>query len=204
MSWVKDVRFRREGTTGTEFGIGPEKLVRDVYYDVVPTGKAEALLITVADKRLRLWRGVGTKAKEGSLDEWDEKWEELTGARDEADIREPFTAVRQGDMTYLVTRSGRLYVLRKNDKDEWRAETVWKDVDSPIRAVLRDEDAGRAFAFTEPAPDAREGRMVYFELSDKPAPAAYEAKPLKDAKLDEPLATLMGLANFLRDQKKLK
>jgi hypothetical protein len=132
------------------------------------------------------------------------KWEELTGARDEADIREPLTAVRQGETTFLLTRSGRLYVPRKNDKDEWKAEAVWKDADSPIRAVVRDEDAGRAFAFTEPVPDAKDGRKVYFELSDKPDPAAYEAKPLKAAKLDEPLGTLMGLANFLRDQKKIK
>jgi hypothetical protein len=48
------------------------------------------------------------------------------------------------------------------------------------------------------------GRKVYFELSDKPDPAAYEPKPLKDAKLDEPLAAVVGMARFLRDEKKLK
>jgi hypothetical protein len=201
---ANDVRTRRGYPPGPGIGWGAETRVQSLYYDVLPTGKAEALLITIADKRLRLWRGAGRKAKEASLEEWEVKWEELTGVRDEADIREPFTAVRQGDATFLVTRSGKLYALRKNDKDEWKAEAVWKDADSPIRAVLRDEDAGRAFVFTEPAPDAKDGRKVYFELSDKPDPAAYEAKPPKDSKLDEPLATLMGLANFLHDQKKLK
>jgi hypothetical protein len=200
---VQETNLRRTGKTGKPLGMGTPEPLRDLYYDVLPTTKTEALLFILVEKRLWVWRGVATKQPAESLNEWNVVWQRKA-PEVEVDINEPFTAVSQGDAVYFVTRSGKLYSVKQVEKDKWKVQAAWSEAASPIRSVVRDEDAGRAFAFTEPAPDAKDGRMVYFELSDKPDPAAYEPKPLKDAKFDEPLATVMGLARFLHDQKKLK
>jgi hypothetical protein len=200
---VRETNLRRTGTTGETIGIATPTPLRDLYYDELPTGKAEALLFILVKKRLSVWRGVGTKQPAESLNEWNVVWQRKA-PEVEVDIDEPFTAVSQGDAIYFVTRSGKLYSVKEVEKDKWKVEAAWTEAASPIRSVVRDEDAGRAFAFTEPAAGAKDGRKVYFELSDKPDPAAYEPKPLKDAKFDEPLSTVMSLARFLHDEKKLK
>jgi hypothetical protein len=200
---VRETNLRRTGRTGETIGIVSPEPLRDLYYDELPTGKAEALLFILVEKRLWVWRGVGTKQPAESLVEWNTVWQRKA-PEVEVEIDEPFTAVSQGHAVYFVTRSGKLFSVKQVEKDRWKVEAAWKDADSPIRAVLRDEDAGRAFAFTEPALDAKGGRKVYFELSDKPDPTAYEPRPLKGAKLDEPLATVLGLAYSLHDEKKLK
>src|SRR5262249_16692890 len=74
------------------------------------------------------------------------------------------------------TWSGKLYCSPRPGKGERKMSVVWADAESPIRVIITDSATDKAFAFTEPAKDARQGKTVYFELAEKVTPLPYQKK----------------------------
>jgi hypothetical protein len=138
---------------------------------------------------------------------WDTKaqnWPDGTWKRIgviEARFHEQFNALSKGDDYYFVTQSGRLYRAPKPDKGtDRKMDTVWKDDQRPIVAFITDADADRSFLFCKPDKD---GKGVYFEMSDKPDPQSYEASKVPEAKPDDPLPAVLAYAKILVADKKI-
>jgi hypothetical protein len=133
------------------------------------------------------WWGNGTWKREGNI---------------AVGFRESFRVIGQGDDYFFVTQSGRLYRAPKPDKGtDRKMDTVWKDDQRPIVAFITDADADRSFLFCKPDKD---GKGVYFEMSDKPDPQSYDATKFPEVKPDDPLPAVLGYAKILVADKKIK
>jgi hypothetical protein len=140
---------------------------------------------------------------------WDaekKQWGERKSSREgeiAVGFREPFHALSKGDDYYFLTDSGRLYRAPKPKEGADRAmECVWDDAKQPITAFLTDANADRSFLFCKPAEEG--GKGVYFELSDKPEPRAYDASAVPAAKADDPLPGVRAYAKLLLADGRIK
>jgi hypothetical protein len=128
------------------------------------------------------------------------KWSAREGV--EVAFQEPFQVAAVGEDYYFVTASGKVYRSPRPDKGKDRkAEAVWDDAKRPVVALIQDADAGKSFVFCKAGKD---GKGVYFELAAKPELAPYDAAGIKPAKVDDPLPAVLGYAQALVADKKVK
>jgi|GEM_PF-3219079 hypothetical protein len=197
-----------------------------LFFDYLPTAEDEVLLFQLcnvagADRPDKDLSTLSEKEKEEfksphwSLTvfrhkykvEWDAKEKHWIGTWErvekiEVGFRERFRLVGQGDDYYFVTASGKLYRAPKPDKGKDRKmETVWDDKKRPIVSFITDADADRTFLFCKPDKD---GKGVYFEMSDKPDPQPYDAAKIPEAKPEDPLPAVLAYAKLLVADKKIK
>jgi hypothetical protein len=191
-------------------------------YDYLPTRKEEVLLFQLcnaagADQPTESHHNEEEyRTPHWSLsvfrisNEWDAKikgWSDVKGKFERVGLiadgfHERFNVLGKGDDYYFVTQSGKLYRAPKPDKgSDRKMDAVWKDDQRPIAAFITDADADRSFLFCKPDKD---GKGVYFEMSDKPDPQSYDASKVPEAKPDDPLPAVLAYAKILVADKKIK
>jgi hypothetical protein len=128
------------------------------------------------------------------------KWERLGVI--EGCFHEQFRVLGKGDDYYFVTDSGKLFRAPKPDKGgDRKMEAVWDDEKRPVAAFITDADADRSFLFCKPDKD---GKGVYFEMSDKPDPQPYDASKIAEAKVADQLPAVLAYVKVLLADKKIK
>jgi hypothetical protein len=176
------------------------RIVKGVYFDFLPTTPTTMVLFVLRKERIHVWACVVTKS-EDRYREFDVKCVEVKDELIGVDFEEPFQVFGKEQTYYFVTQSGRLYYSRKPPANGKRkAEVLWKDEKSPIRAVICDTASERTFVFTEPA--KKGGERVYLELAEKIETKPYERVPVERVK--EPLKTVMEYAQVLVKDKRIK
>lgn len=203
----------------------------NLWYDYLPTGEAEVLLFALTDARGSFDDAGGTgevsarvvrlTPEEKETPKWTLSVWAYAGAKFDKDkgfwklggwtrkewitprFEEPFRVAAVGDAYYFVTESGKVFRSPKGEKGKDRPlETVWDDKTRPVKAYLTDADSGKSFCFVPPA---KEGEKAgYFELSAKPEVLPCPAEPLVALKPKDPMPSMLKLAQFLKDQKKIK
>ncbi len=156
----------------------------------------------LAESPLKPMLGVWLKDKRG-------QWALVDQIKDPC-FNERFHVFVRDDDWFFVTDSGKVFLSRKPDKEggERKLEAVWDDAKRPIVAAVIDADTDKTFLFGRPTDE--KAKPFYFELSDKPKPAEFDADAIKppqnaaELKAPEPLKTVLGYAHFLVDQKQIK
>jgi hypothetical protein len=176
----------------------------DVFFDLLPWDEDSGRLFILEGDSMRVWHGAATQMT-GEPQEWQITWTELKDEKFTTEMREPFIVYAKGRDYYFITQSGKIHVSRKpKPKEQRKAEPLWTDAKSPIRAIIVDVDKDNYFAFTGPAREGEKGaKRVYFELGDKDAAKPYELKNL-DARVAKPLKVIVEYTQVLLDDKKIK
>jgi hypothetical protein len=190
-------------------------------YDVLPTSANSVLLFHLCNVA-----GVDCEGKFGTPDKDDSKepswsiamftyknkWDAKAGnwgkgkweraGLIDGGSHEPFHVLGKGDDFYFVTDSGKLTRAPKPEKGPGRTmETVWNDKKRPIVAFVTDADADRTFLFCKPDKD---GKGVYFEMSNKPDLQPYDASKIPAAKTADQLPAVLAYVKILFADKKIK
>ena len=120
-------------------------------------------------------------------------------------FNERFHIFVQGTAYFFVTDSGKIYLSKKPEKGERTLEEVWKKPGQPIVGAITDTASGKTFLFGRKGKaDAKDAKMFYFELSEKPELVDFTADVLVHKKMPEPLETVMSYAYLLIADKKIK
>jgi hypothetical protein len=143
----------------------------------------------------------------GKWDEKEKQWQQGAWAfvdDIEVGFREDFHVLAKGEDYYFLTESGKLFLSPPApalDKPR-KMVAVWEDEKRPVVAYVTDADADRTFLFCRP--EKKDGKGVYFELSDKPDPVEYDPAAIPAAKPDDPLPAVLAYAKVLLADKKIK
>jgi hypothetical protein len=193
---------------------GKQKLMFDTAgWDLVPGPKHAIRLFLSWDGEFYMWRGNMQIGKNDLVDPKDngfQMWERnrdsyLPMLRMKADLKEQFLAHTGGHGDFFfVTASGKAYRLHQEAK-KWKLDLVWSDKSRPVRLLVTDSKNERTFAFahskgkpTKAAPD------VYFPLSGKLKPVAYERDRASPASASESDAALLAAARLLVKKGEIK
>jgi len=129
----------------------------------------------------------------------------LTEQIKDPSFNERFHVFVQRTTYFFVTDSGKVYLSKKPEKDERKLEEVWNKRDQPIVGAITDTASGKTFLFGRKGKaDAKDAKMFYFELSEKPELVDFTADVLVHKKMPEPLETVMSYAYLLIADKKIK
>jgi hypothetical protein len=177
--------------------------IEGIQFDFLPTGFTRFTLFVLWKDKIHVWPCFGVKST-GDDTEYDVKCTEDKDEMIGVDFKESFHVFGKDRTYYFVTQSGKVYCSPKPaGKGKRKAEALWTDEKSPIRAVISDTASERTFVFTEPAKkDAKDGQRVYFELAEKIETKPYER--VAGDGLTEPLKTVMEYAQVLVKDKKIK
>jgi hypothetical protein len=180
----------------------PRHKIGEICFDFLPTSPTTFLVFVLRKERIHVWVNTAVPGM-GDYTEFDLKSEEDKVEAISVDFNEPFHVFGKDRTYYFVTQSGKLYCSPKPAaKGKRRAEALWTDAGSPIRAVICDTASDRTFVFTEPA--KKGGERVYIDLAEKVQTTPYERKPFEGVKLDQSLKTMMEYAQVLVKDKRIK
>jgi hypothetical protein len=185
---------------GKIIGMGPGTPPSPTYFDTLPVGSREVLMLVLGRGELRVWRG---KAAWSAVEqEWKTEWKEVAALRAKAPVTEPFFAFGDAKRQYLVTVSGKLYAALP-DGEGRVVKALWVETKRPITFVVGDGDTDGAYAFVPPAPDDKKGKPAYFELAEKVKLQPYRPGKV-EPKAPGPLAETLKHAWVLVEDRKLR
>lgn|GEM_PF-1963789 len=157
-------------------------LVRDDYYDLIPTGADTFLFVHLTTGMVHLPKdslviqemklGSRTVVKENVHTKPLPDTKPLTI---KAPFEGDFWAYEIDGVYYLLTRKGKLYAVRKN-KDTLVTATVWDDEKRPLIGAIQDVGRKTVIAFGTAGKD---GERIAFDMAFEPKVCKYktDAKP---------------------------
>ncbi len=143
----------------TSWHFGPPELNgkadNELFTDFLPTGPTTGLMFVRLKTELRVWEGKAIPNEDQTQSrEWILSWKELKEQRLPA-IQEPFQVYAGKDHWFFLTRSSKLFVSRNEKQGGPGMALLWKDEDSPIKAMITDNASNKTYAFTAPRPVPR-------------------------------------------------